>query len=53
LGSAAGALIGLDADLEGLRLARTRKRTSNRELLEIARALRIDRVMGPYLQAIP
>jgi predicted transcriptional regulator of viral defense system len=44
--------IGLDIALEALQLARTRKRTSNRELLEIARVLRMDRVMGPYLQVI-
>jgi predicted transcriptional regulator of viral defense system len=45
--------IGLDIALEALQLARARKHTSNRELLEIARALRMDRVMGPYLQVIP
>jgi predicted transcriptional regulator of viral defense system len=45
--------IGLDIALEALQLARTRKHTSNRELLAIARALRMDRVMGPYLQVIP
>jgi predicted transcriptional regulator of viral defense system len=45
--------LGLDIALEALQLARTRKRTSNRELLEIARALRMERVMGPYVQAIP
>jgi predicted transcriptional regulator of viral defense system len=45
--------LGLDIALEALQLARMRKRTSNRELLEIARALRMDRVMGPYLQVIP
>ena len=45
--------IGLDVALEALRFARERKRISNRELLEIARALRLDRVMDPYLQVVP
>ena len=45
--------IGLDVALEALRFARERKRTSNRDLLEIARALRLDRVMDPYLQVVP
>jgi predicted transcriptional regulator of viral defense system len=44
--------LGLDIALEALQLARTRKRISNRDLLEIARALRMERVMGPYLQVI-
>ena len=44
--------LGLDIALEALQLARTRKRTSNREFLEIARALRLERVMGPYLQVV-
>ncbi len=45
--------LGLDIALEALQLARTRKRTSNREFLEIARHLRLERVMGPYLQVVP
>lgn len=45
--------IGLDVALEALRFARERKRTSNREFLEIARALRLDRIMAPYLQVVP
>ena len=45
--------IGLDVALEALRFARERKRTSNRDRLEIARALRLDRVMDPYLQVVP
>jgi predicted transcriptional regulator of viral defense system len=45
--------IGLDVALEALRLARARKRISNREILEIARALRLSRVMAPYLQVVP
>ncbi len=45
--------IGLDVALEALQFARERKRISNRELLEIARALRLDRIMGPYLQVVP
>ncbi len=45
--------LGLDIALEALQLARARKRTSNREFLEIARALRLERVMGPYLQVVP
>ncbi|MGH8865610.1 MAG: type IV toxin-antitoxin system AbiEi family antitoxin domain-containing protein, partial [Burkholderiales bacterium] len=45
--------LGLDVALEALRFARERKRTSNREILEIARSLRLDRVMAPYLQVVP
>jgi predicted transcriptional regulator of viral defense system len=45
--------LGLDIALEALQLARARKRTSNREFLELARALRLERVMGPYLQVVP
>lgn len=41
--------IGLDVALEALRLARERKRVSNRELLHYARLLRMERVMQPYL----
>jgi predicted transcriptional regulator of viral defense system len=42
--------LGLDIALEALRFARARKKVSNREFLEFARALRLERVMGPYLQ---
>lgn len=45
--------LGLDVALEALRFARARKRVSNREFLEFARALRLERVMGPYLQVVP
>jgi predicted transcriptional regulator of viral defense system len=44
--------IGLDIALEALRNARARKRTTNRELLRIARLLRQERVMTPYLEAL-
>lgn len=43
--------IGLDVALEALRLARERKRVTNRELLHYARLLRMERVMQPYLHA--
>jgi predicted transcriptional regulator of viral defense system len=44
--------IGLDVALEALRLARQRKRVQNRELLNFARLLRVEKPMSPYLQAI-
>jgi predicted transcriptional regulator of viral defense system len=44
--------IGLDVALEALRLARQRKKASNRDLLHFARALRVERAMQPYLQAL-
>src|ERR1700730_11755352 len=44
--------LGLDVALEALRLARQRKRAQNSELLFYARALRVERPMSPYLQAI-
>lgn len=44
--------IGLDVALEALRLVRERKNISNRELLQYARMLRVDRVLQPYLQAL-
>jgi len=44
--------IGLDIPLEALRFARSRKRTSNREILQFARLLRQDRVMAPYLESV-
>jgi hypothetical protein len=44
--------IGLDVAVEALRLARVRKRISNRSILPIARLLRQERVMGPYLEAV-
>jgi len=45
--------IGLDVAVEALRLARTRKRVTNKEILRYARLLRQERVMGPYLEAVP
>jgi hypothetical protein len=36
-----------------LRTLRARKKISNREFLEFARPLRLERVMGPYLQVVP
>jgi predicted transcriptional regulator of viral defense system len=44
--------IGLDVAVEALRLARVRKRISNRAILPIARLLRQERVMAPYLEAL-
>jgi predicted transcriptional regulator of viral defense system len=44
--------IGLDVALEALRLARERKKVSLRELAEIARLLRVERTLTPYLQAL-
>lgn len=44
--------LGLDVALEALRLARQRKRVQNRELLQYARLLRVEKLMSPYLQAI-
>jgi len=44
--------IGLDVAIEALRFARQRKRTSNRDILHIARLLRQERVMAPYLEAV-
>lgn len=43
--------IGLEIAIEALRFARLRKRISNREILQIARPLRQERVMSPYLLA--
>lgn len=44
--------LGLDVALEALRLARQRKHLQNRELLQYARLLRVEKSMSPYLQAI-
>ena len=44
--------VGFDVALEALRLARQRKRLQNRELLQFARLLRVEKLMAPYLQAI-
>jgi predicted transcriptional regulator of viral defense system len=44
--------IGLDVAIEALRFARTRKRVSNREILQFARLLRQDRIMVPYLESV-
>ncbi len=41
--------IGLDIAIEALKFARERKRISNREILHVARLLRQENVMGPYL----
>ena len=45
--------IGLDVAVEALRFARTRKRVTNREILRYAKLLRQERVIGPYLEALP
>jgi predicted transcriptional regulator of viral defense system len=45
--------IGLDVAVEALRSARTRKRVTNKEILRYAKLLRQERVMGPYLEAVP
>lgn len=44
--------LGLDIALEALRLARERKKASNKDLLHYARLLRVERVLQPYLQAL-
>ena len=44
--------IGLDVALEALRLARERKKVSNRELLHYGRLLRVERTLQPYLQVL-
>ncbi len=44
--------LGLDVAVEALRLARSRKKIRNREILHTARLLRQERVMGPYLEAL-
>ncbi len=44
--------IGLDIAVEALRLARKRNRIRNRDILPIARMLRQEQVMGPYLEAV-
>lgn len=44
--------LGLDVALEALRMARQRNRVQNRELLQFARLLRVEKPMSPYLQAI-
>jgi predicted transcriptional regulator of viral defense system len=44
--------IGLDVTLEALRLARARKKVSNREIGVYARILRQEKVMAPYLLSI-
>lgn len=44
--------LGLDIALEGLHLARQRKKLQNHELLHYARLLRVAKPMMPYLQAI-
>jgi predicted transcriptional regulator of viral defense system len=43
--------IGLNIAVEALQFARTRKRISNREIVQYARLLRQERVMAPYLDA--
>jgi predicted transcriptional regulator of viral defense system len=44
--------LGLDVAIEALRNARARNRVSNRQLLAIARQLRQEKVMTPYLEAL-
>ena len=44
---------GLDVAVEALRFARSRKQVTNQEILRFARLLRQERVMGPYLEAVP
>ncbi|MEO8313167.1 MAG: type IV toxin-antitoxin system AbiEi family antitoxin domain-containing protein [Pseudomonadota bacterium] len=44
--------IGLDVAIEALRYARVRKRISNRDILRLARVLRQERVIAPYLEAM-
>jgi len=44
--------IGLDVAVEGLHLARERKKVSTRDLLQFARLLRVERVIEPYVQAL-
>jgi predicted transcriptional regulator of viral defense system len=44
--------IGLDVAIEALRNARSRKKVTNRQLLAIARQLRQEKVMTPYLEAL-
>lgn len=45
--------IGLDVAVEALRFARSRKRVTNQEILRFAKLLRQERVMDPYLEAVP
>jgi hypothetical protein len=44
--------LGLDIALEALRLARERKKVSNKDLLRYARLLRVERVLQPFLMAL-
>jgi len=44
--------LGIDVAIESLRLAREQEDASIKELIHIARALRVERVMQPYLQSI-
>jgi hypothetical protein len=44
--------LGLDVAIEALRSARARKKVTNRQLLAIARQLRQEKVMPPYLEAL-
>jgi predicted transcriptional regulator of viral defense system len=44
--------VGMDVALEALRLLRERRKTSNRELLQYARLLRVERTLQPYLDAL-
>jgi predicted transcriptional regulator of viral defense system len=43
--------LGVDVAIEALRVARARKRISDREILYFAQLLRQDRVMAPYLES--
>ena len=44
--------LGMDTDLEALRLYRTWKRTKVDELMRFARVCRVEKVMRPYLEAL-
>ena len=44
--------LGLDIAIEALRFARARKRVSNREILQVAKLLRQERIMAPYLESV-
>lgn len=44
--------LGLDIALEALRMARERDKATVKEIVRLARALRVERVLQPYLQSI-
>ncbi len=45
--------LGLDTVLEALRLYRSRKRPNVDDLMKFARVCRVEKVMRPYLEALP